>query len=291
MVKVEVGDKILNPKGGLSTIIEIHREGYSPYDAEIAAGGSTPELEALVKQTDMRPWQMTLRDDSGNTVIGTIPAKHANAEHATMSVYRGDVPMTSEPDPVAMKALEAAFNLYPSDWVKAAAGRGALTLAPEDHSRRGSFDDKANVMSLPQSNDDVKPGLVDRLDTAVHETGHLMETSVPGLKALEWAYHTERTTDRTSTGKISRTQYGKRKRTGKNSEQMLAELTGDDYSLWERARADDYVNPYSGKAYGEGPTAMRELFTTMVESLLAGSKYGDDDALAWALGVLASLGG
>lgn len=277
MSKVEAGDKILNPAGGLSTITEIHREGPAPS----FPGGVT----------DMRPWKMTVKDGHGGVVTATITAEHANAAHATMSVFRGDIGENTTPDPVALKALEAAFNLYPTEWVKAAAGRGVLTLTPEDGSQRGSFNDSENAISLPKSSDDVKPGLVERLDSAMHEVGHLMEESVPGLKALEWAYHTERTTDRTSTGKISRTQYGKRKRTGVNAEQLMAELTGQmGYALWERARGDEYPNPYSGKEYGDGgPTAMRELFTTMVESLLAGAKYGDDDAMAWTLGVLATL--
>jgi len=56
------------------------------------------------------------------------------------------------------------------------------------------------------------------------------------------------------------------------------------------ARADDYPLAYSGKGYEPGgPRAMRELFTTMVESLLAGANYTDDDSTAWVLGVLAAL--
>jgi hypothetical protein len=273
MSEVEVGDKIRDPKGGLSIILEIRREGPRQVGA------------------DARPWKMTVREASGGVVTATVTAEHANAAHATMAVFRGDIAQTTTPDPVALKALHAAFDLYPTEWVKAAAGRGALTLKPEDNSRRGSFDDNWNIISLPKSVDDVKPGLVERLDSAMHEVGHLMEESVPGLKALEWAYHTERTTDHTAAGQIRRDKYGRRSRTGVNADQLLAVLTGQEgYQRWERARGDQYVNAYSGKEYGDGgPTAMRELFTTMVESLLAGSTYGDDDALAWALGVLATL--
>ncbi|MGV8972202.1 MAG: GNAT family N-acetyltransferase [Rhodoglobus sp.] len=288
MDEVQVGDKMLTPQG-LSLITAISREGEAP-DLFEGLGDPDSELTRLASLLDERPWILTITDPNGKSAVGILSAEHVSARNATLSVYRGDVALTETPDPVALEALTTALSMYPTSWVKSAAGRGPLIVAPDDGTRRGSFNDEKNIISLPKSPEDALtgPGEIPRLRAATHEVGHLMEVSVPGLKAMEWAFHTERTTDRTPTGAVKR-ENGLRSRTGLNAELPLALLTGQPSYGGEMARGDQYPMPYTGKGYGDGPSAMREMFTTMVESLLAGSAYGDEEMLAWALGVLATL--
>jgi hypothetical protein len=73
---------------------------------------------------------------------------------------------------------------------------------------------------------------------------------------------------RTSTGDIGERQ---RKRTG----------TTDGQPVY----ADEFPESYSGKEYPGSKN--RELFTTTMESLMAGSLYMDEDMRRWVLGLLA----
>jgi GNAT superfamily N-acetyltransferase len=285
LVDIKVGDKVLAPPPhGVSDVIAVERVGDPPPEGT----------------DDLRPFLLTVIDSTGGTIKARFDVANTIASGKTpaLDAFRGGrVEIGNTPDPVALKALTEALNMYPADWVRLAAGRGPLTLNPDDGTQRGSYVVDTNSLNLPKAPGDERPEhRLNRLHTATHETGHMMEQSVPGLKALEWAYHTERTTDRSKNGAVMHKppeygqEVGRRRRSGRNAMQPLAKLTGVPYPDWEQARADDYVHPYSGKGYAPGgPDGMRELFTTMVESLLAGSRYTDDDSQAWVLGVLATL--
>lgn len=254
-----VGDKVTDGAGGLATITAIERIG-TVHNVTVA------------------------NDTTGTVMVAQLPKGSA------LPVYRGTVTLTSDPDPVALAAFHAALDLYPATWVKALAGRGTLHLAAEDGTGRGYYNEGANILSLPHTGEPVLPGMVPRMKVATHEIGHSMEASVPGLKALEWAYHHERTTDRGTKGEALRDRDGYRRRTGKNAMQMVSQITGNPkYADTEQARGDEYPNPYTGKEYGGGPKAMYELFSMNIESLLAGSTFDDADSRAWILGLLATL--
>jgi hypothetical protein len=107
-----------------------------------------------------------------------------------------------------------------------------------------------------------------------------MEDVVPGLKALEWAYHWQRT----STPTKSKTAKLPRRRIGKNA---LTTMPG--YDADEKSRGDHFRLMYTGKVYTDSPDSPWEVFTTSVEALFAGRDYNDPDLRAFALGALATL--
>jgi hypothetical protein len=93
-----------------------------------------------------------------------------------------------------------------------------------------------------------------------------MERAVPGLLAAERAL----LWSRASTGEV-----GDRK--------LVKTETIDGSSVM----GDEFPLSYTGKVYS-GDRAL-EVFTTSVESLLAGSEYLDEDLRHWVFGVMALL--
>lgn len=192
----------------------------------------------------------------------------------------GTIPMRT-----ATRELEAAMRhaegMYPQAWLDQVASRGReLTVGK---AKRGyqqgwtiklSDDGGRQIISTAPAMDRV----------ATHELGHLMEQEVPGVKLLEWAYLWARTSE------PAKRAGGKRVRAGVNAKRKLRDLIPHStYAAREVARADTFPNAYTGKLYGEGPRDFYELLTTFMESATAGSRYTDDDGLAWLLGVLAAL--
>lgn len=181
------------------------------------------------------------------------------------------------PQPWAVEAMRHAELFYPQAWLDRIPGElhlvgvdrgfayGDVVALSDDGGRR-------IIASAPRA---------DRV--AIHELGHHMEQNVPGMRMLEWLQQWHRTTD---AGVVkSGPNKGHRRRTGDNG---MAGMSGLPAS--ERARADKYANPYTGKEYAGGtPASSWELFTTSAESLFAGSAYTDADLEAWALGVLVAL--
>ncbi|MBG0818775.1 hypothetical protein [Planomonospora sp. ID82291] len=159
--------------------------------------------------------------------------------------------------------MRDAEQLFPADWVAALAGHGPITLkATTDTPYR---DAETGAIAL---NPNFGGGRRSR-DQAVHELGHAFQHLLPGLKDAERAYLWERT---------SRGPIGERTR---------PEPTPLDGTPDQVGYPEAFPHPYSGRVY---PNGHGEVFTTGVESLLAGGNYLDDDSRAWTLGVLALLG-
>jgi hypothetical protein len=176
-------------------------------------------------------------------------------------------------------AMNWAATNYPADWIALSEAEvGKLTV---DLRTRGSYAKVGGRATVYLSTNDPGPSdLPSRSRVAVHELGHRMEDVVPGLKALEWAYHWQRT----STPTKSKTAKHPRIRKGTNA---LVDMPGYNH---EQARADEFKLMYSGKVYNDKPDEFWELFTTSAESIFAGSDYNDPDLRAFTLGAMATLG-
>lgn len=183
-----------------------------------------------------------------------------------------------QPAPALVAAMRRAETEYPQDWLDLAAERfPAISLVK---TRRGINKSGADI-GLSRSPSDPKSERV-----ALHELGHTMELVVPGLRALEWAFHYRR-------GSVAWAG-------GKRGLPSPKDLFGGDIGMGvEVAVEDAWANAYSGKVYGAGrPAAQWEVFTTGIEALLRGGSYftrseqqGGDDAefRAFVLGVLGVL--
>jgi hypothetical protein len=182
----------------------------------------------------------------------------------------------------ARNAMAWAHSVYPSEWNDHIAGKiGKIALG---ENKRGYF--AGNKIML--SPDSSQPG--GKFDhVAVHELGHGMEATVPGLRAMEWAYHFRRS-EKVTVGGVEK----------------LAppfDIYGRNIGMGsELAHPDKWNLTYTGKTYRKGASlgadSYWEVFTTGVESLTAGSPYfgehadrpGDDvEFRQFILGVLSVL--
>lgn len=155
-----------------------------------------------------------------------------------------------------LTAMERARQAYPTAWVEAAAARYPsidLKVVSRGYNQGGG----SIALSRKTAN------LVDGTrmdDVAIHELGHTMEWSVPGLRSMEWLYFWRRalpTWD--GTGLPMRPQ--RKALYGGNKEVTIP---------------DEWRELYSGKFYGrsdKGPGDSYEIFTTGIESLMSGSSY------------------
>lgn len=175
---------------------------------------------------------------------------------------RAVVPMDEDHELVrAMRDAEAA---YPTEWLDRARARGPIKLGK---TTRGYYYEPTRDIRLSAKQEKVD-GLGVYGDVAVHELGHEMERAVPGLlraeEAMLWA--------RTSQGEV-----------GSRAREALTRIYEGPKEVGYR---DEFPEHYTGKEYGG---RAYEVFTTQIESLVAGSPYADDDLQAWTLGVLAML--
>lgn len=179
------------------------------------------------------------------------------------------------------RAMASAHANYPDEWLdRLAARRPTTELGIEG---RGYNRGGGERIALSRKSTDP-----DMLGVATHELGHSMEQSVPGLRAMEWALHYERSAKRVVDGKT-----------------VLDEpfdIYGGDIGMGqELAHRDTWAEDYTGKTYrgpngaGVGADTSWEVFTTGVESLYEGSGYfiraidTDDEFRRFILGVLSVL--
>jgi hypothetical protein len=195
--------------------------------------------------------------DMGGVELPYTGAGRRNYETTTKPLRGGDT----------MKAMRFAEQHYPTEWLNALNnnGRGALSIGS---SKRGFFLNSAWIIRL--SADDNRngrtPWVPPKGRVAVHELGHAMETTIPGLSSAEEAFLWARTSE----GEIGERTRTKRKRIDSSTSYL-----------------DEFKESYSGKDYADG--THYELFTTGAESLFAGSDYMDDDYRQWLLGTMALL--
>jgi hypothetical protein len=173
-----------------------------------------------------------------------------------------------------VKALRFAEDSYPRAWLERfrdhAKKNGQIWKVGKI--KRGHYQDRDKLINL--SDESVRlEGAPEMGRVATHEMGHGMEQAIPGMLAAQNAF----LWSRTSTGEV-----GSRQRANKT--EIYKGEYGYKDEFPEHYTGKDYVNPRTGEAWAF------EVFTTGIESLMAGSGYLDDDFRQWMLGVMALLG-
>lgn len=201
--------------------------------------------------------------------------------------YQGKTRYTeqfSKPKPDDEAAMRWAESNYPQPWLQFARQHaGKLGYSLVGGVERGDYTDSERRIRLSGDSQQKVSGAGKRGRVAVHELGHAMEQSVPGLLALEQAEVIRRTT------------------TGKYGDRQFEDLVNLGYGTQEYTHPDHFPEPYSGKDYTMETAAIQlgreakvasayEFFTTGVESLFAGSPYLDDEFRQWLLGTMALIG-
>lgn len=172
-----------------------------------------------------------------------------------------------------LEGIRYGETAYPRSWLQLADAHGTssswqgYTVGSKE---RGDYSDAARKINLSDSEPQL-PGQPRSGRVATHELGHAMERSVPGLRQMELAELWRRTS------------VGPPGRRSREIKHLMSGYSG------EYARSDLFPLEYSGKDYGDDDAF--ELFTTGVESLLAGSPYLDEEFEQWMLGVMALLPG
>lgn len=155
------------------------------------------------------------------------------------------------------KQITRAAPWYPADWIKASNDDGSRVEFKSSTSRAHYRHGLVAEVKLDGT-----------VRTAVHELGHRMEYTVPGVRVLEQQFYDRRTA-------------------GEPLEQLSKLSPGSRYGKDERARKDQFFNPYVGKTY-EGRAY--EIISMGMESLPYRHSWDkmDPDYQAFILGALAT---
>lgn len=179
----------------------------------------------------------------------------------------------------SLTILREAERFYPTEWLRAADTRGPLTFGDADRGFfiPGSASRPNDVITVEGVNPSPYLGgahASSTVETMIHEVGHRMEQSVPGLIQLEFALARSRAT--------------------KNG--VLEPLTPMVPGSSEMAYADKWKASYAGRSYSspgdDRPDLVpHEVFQTGTQDLFGRSQkvYGDDQMQEFMLGALALL--
>ncbi|MGI8900651.1 MAG: hypothetical protein ACR2HA_06935 [Nocardioides sp.] len=168
-----------------------------------------------------------LRDyGNGTPIVYTVGGRTT-----TMTdILRGRIGRPRFEDDPLVQAMRFAEASYPTDWLNRLAAEWPTYSL--DESPRGGHTAGQPIMTLSSHRTEHLAGGTEFGYVAVHELGHGMENRLPGLRAAQEAY----LWSRTSTGEI-----GDRER-----EQQVGTGTGSGN---EYGYADEFVHPYTGRAY------------------------------------------
>jgi hypothetical protein len=176
--------------------------------------------------------------------------------------------------------MRFAESNYPTEWLEKVAAKDGGKAYQLKSIGRGHHEVGAKRIALSKDGAEKVAGSGDRGRVATHELGHGMEQAIPGLSAAERAY----LWSRTSTGEVGSRErervkgiHGSRKELGWQDE-FPEHYTGRDYS-----------GRFGGLLGGGRETDSFEVFTTTVESVMAGSEYADEGLTAFLLGTMALL--
>jgi hypothetical protein len=184
----------------------------------------------------------------------------------------------------AVDRLHEATAWLPADWVKSSNDHRSKLVA--GLAQRGkyihshSLDLKTNERTsvLLGSDSPAVDGVGSGVGVMVHELVHRAEETHDGIKGAEWTFYTARV----SPGQNRRWEDPK----------PLAALVGvDSYAPEERARPDDFIEPYAGKTYGDAPDSAYELLSVGIEDLVTGHSgvMNDDEYRQFVYGSMALL--
>ncbi len=255
-------DSSASRKASLAKTKLVKQIGQAGIDA-----GKTPEVTRLDRDYQDAVRQQRELEARRHRVENAALFARIEARKAVLSELRTlggpGMEYDRDDDDDHVQALRWAETHYPKEWLEAAKTKPGVPLKVKSVGR-GYYAHYNNEIALSGY------GREGSQRVAVHELGHRMEYTVPGLKEAERAYLWSRTTKR---GEI-----GNRRLEG------LQSLGG--MMSAEKTRRDQFKNAYSGKDYKD---QAYEVFTTGVESLFAGSDYLDDDYEEFMLGVMAVL--
>jgi hypothetical protein len=187
----------------------------------------------------------------------------------------------------ARERLQAAEKFFPDDWVEMSNER-PISLTSSD---RAYYADRGTAggtlaMDAPASDKiTYNGGFADYTEEiTVHELGHRMEASVPGLRALEFTMVRRRSTN--ERGELEKAE-------------KLSKLTGSSgYEDHEVAFPDEWKDAYAGKTY-ESRSVLRpdmvswELFQVGLQDTFGRSttRYDKGDEIqAFVVGAMLTLG-
>ena len=218
-----------------------------------------PQRLALEKKANkLRDEALAIQDDylKSKYIIETTRIEETKRFISeTRSVGEGAQP-TFMSGGQAAPHIKYAFDQYPTDWVNKASSeiprvqprkvdRGWHVVRKDSQGKFSEIRVSGNTRKAPSPT-------VDATRTAIHEVGHYMETTVPGLREMEWAYYHRRA----------------------NGEYLQADL---GYDASKEFIVDAWRESYSGKAYSgllADPVSRNyEIFTTGIESVLGTSNY------------------
>jgi hypothetical protein len=280
-------------------------------EAQTRAKAATSDFFALVGRMGAEPGDpeyKRLKDEAQAAAQAAIDARNSQAiakkhratmvRQATLDVLSQARPMGGKkityesyatrakaPRPLTernelVKAMRFAESNYPTEWLEKVAAKDGGKAYQLKSIGRGHHEVGAKRIALSKDGAEKVAGSGDRGRVATHELGHGMEQAIPGLSAAERAY----LWSRTSTGEVGSRErervkgiHGSRKELGWQDE-FPEHYTGRDYS-----------GRFGGLLGGGRETDSFEVFTTTVESVMAGSEYADEGLTAFLLGTMALL--
>jgi hypothetical protein len=236
-------------RGSRDAAVARLREDPSDERAEAAV-----EATRLAYSNALTGYSQTLRDATVAEVAAVRPL--GQAEGARVNITG---------DPVGARLVEGATALYPTAWL--AQGNGShidVAEAERGYFRKGQSDQDRHIVLDNSSSPIGTRGEA----TAVHELGHYMEATVPGLQALETVEMLDRTQG--------------------EAPLKISVLTGNSaYGDQEIAFKNEFVTPYAGKVYGSPHADLPyEQFTVGIQSIM----NGDFGSLVGAQGYRADPG-
>jgi len=192
-------------------------------DKEVGA-----RIGGIPSYSQRQEWKLAfnrrLAKRQGGVTLRTAPAGEAAGSTRTASQTYGDT--------IACDALRDAAKFYPSDWLAYSNKAGLIRTLGEEG--RAWALHNPDIHGFMYEGVWVRPGealLKVTADTPgitlVHELGHRLQSTVPGLDKYYQQVHTKRTMG--------------------TEAKSLRELTGCGYEATEKARPDKYINPYFGR--------------------------------------------
>lgn len=188
----------------------------------------------------------------------------------------GSVQGKARSDAEAM--MRETEQFYPKSWIEASAARSTLRVGSSD---RAYYQDGDNFLAQPTERGAYASyagghGRGDRagsLDVSIHELGHRMEKSVPGLTQLEMTFVHDRSTS--------------------HEGELEAPKQIAGYTEREVSYHDTWANAYAGKTYESfSPgTAAWEVFQVGTQDTFGRQNRFDksDDLQAFTIGALLTL--
>lgn len=221
-------------------------------DKEARARAAERLDEIVARRRGIYKEMRTLRNSADHKeAVSRLIAEARGEERGSLTVEEYKAHFGRKTD--VRDVVADAYGRYPSSWVQASIDKSALHVKKVG---RGYYDDHLNELMISGDGDDAR-------NTAVHEVGHRMESTIRGILNAEKQFYEERTS-------------------GEETEWL-----GYGYGRTERTRRDDFVSEYMGKDYGG--TAY-ELVAMGFEGVIGFTNRvdlsGDEDMRDWVTGIL-----